>query len=147
MHPRSAAFRALPLADGAFEQLARGADLVSGGDCSGEQYAAAKRCMLCVDADRLLWAQHDALEGTVSDAEPARANEATALEALEAPKESRVESVHSSVATGASEPQALGTPAVVRVAIGELSPPTCTPKNNVLMLWWLPTATSSGAPT
>lgn len=147
MHPRSAAFRALPLADGAFEQLARGADLVSGGDCSGEQYAAAKRCMLCVDADRLLWAQHDALEGTVSDAEPARALEATALEALEAPKESRVESVHSSVATGASEPQALGTPAVVRVAIGELSPPTCTPKNNVLMLWWLPTATSSGAPT
>ena len=137
MHPRSAAFRALPLADGAFEQLARGADLVSGGDCSGEQYALAKRCMLCVDADRLLWAQHDALEGTASDVEPARA-----LEALEAPKESPVESVHSSAATGAREPQALGTPAVVRVAIGELSPPTCTPKNNVLMLWWSPTATS-----
>ena len=172
MHPRSNAFRALPFADGAFDQLAKAADLAVAGDCSGPHYAAAKRCMLCVDADRLLWAQKEGCSpcNRAASTGPPEAQVPQAEEHLPLPPPQR-RSEHSpsgtvaptdSLPTDSSHAllplhqlrgdatciasrtdqhtvgDSMEAVCGVRIAIGELSPPTCSPKNNVLIMWWEP---------
>ena len=159
--PFSAAYRAtlgeaLPL----YSEVAKGADHVvmrAGGsfDVASVGYATAQRCMRVVDSDRLLWFREQTTEvgagvgsNTMAAALATGPMVVGALPGVEAAGETEVgakavwaeqQSDQSAAAVG-EVVEETGVAAIdaasVRfgVALGRLDPPTCSPKNNVILI-------------